>query len=368
MEKDDMRIDRLIGFMDRLNLDALVVFDKVNFRYLTGGVVDYSIAYVLREGRVGIISPVMEYERARSTTWADEVYAFSREKRDDEAIEAKTAIEAFKKLYGGLNRIGVPYSNISHSTFIKLVEAFGRERLADGDEAILESRVVKTDFELGLVRKAVEIVEAGVRKGIESIVEDVSELDIAFASHCHMKSLGADKVYDDLIVASGKRASLPHGRASTKPIKYGDVVTLDFVASYEGYYGDETRTVFLGRADKELKKIYEVVLNALEEAVDTVHDGVSAKEVDEVARKVIEKAGYGKYFTHSTGHGLGLEVHEKPRLSASDDTILKKNMVVTVEPGIYIAGLGGVRIEEDIVVRIGGCEVLTKNPNELLII
>jgi Xaa-Pro aminopeptidase len=106
----------------------------------------------------------------------------------------------------------------------------------------------------------------------------------------------------------------------------------------------------------------------LEEAVDTVHDGVSAKEVDEVARKVIEKAGYGKYFTHSTGHGLGLEVHEKPRLSASDDTILKKNMVVTVEPGIYIAGLGGVRIEEDIVVRIGGCEVLTKNPNELLII
>ncbi len=368
MERDTPRIKRLVDFMDLHGLDALLVFDKVNFRYLAGGVVDYSLAYILRDGRVGIVSPVMEYERAKISTWVDEVYAFSREKKDDEVIVAKSSIEAFKKLYGDLNKLGVPFSKLSHSTFLKLAEAFGGEKLIDGDIVILESRAVKTEFELGFIRKAVDIVEAGVRKGIESIADGVTELDIAFLSHCHMKKLGADKVYDDLIVASGDRSALPHGRASSKQIKRGDAVTLDFVASYEGYYGDETRTVFLGSVDNELRKIYEVVLNALEEAVDAVEEGVSGKDVDGVARKVIEKAGYGKYFIHSTGHGIGLEVHESPRLSSSDETILKKNMVVTVEPGIYVPGLGGVRIEENVVVKLGGCEVLTKNPTSLTIL
>ena len=368
MKKDLHRINRLKGLMDSLDLDAIIVFDKVNFRYIAGGVVDYSIAYVLRDGLIGVITPVMEFERAGLTTWADEINAFSREKRENGVIEAKNSIEAFKKLYGDLNRIGIPFSNISHSTYIKASETLGSKKIVDADKALLDSRVVKTDYELMLIKKAVEIVEAGVNKGIESISEGVTEADVAFVSHCHMKRIGADKVYDDLIVASGVRSALPHGRASDKKICLGDAVTLDYVASYEGYYGDETRTVFLGRVDNELRKIYEVVLEALNTAIDYIHDGVSAKEVDAVAREVIEKAGYGKHFIHSTGHGIGLEVHESPRLSSVSEDILKTNMVVTVEPGIYVSGLGGVRIEQDVVVKKDGAEILTKNPVELVII
>ena len=362
------RLDKLVGSMDGSNVDALIVLDKTNFRYLAGGIVDYSLAYILRDGRVGIISPSMEFERARLSTWADEVYAFSREKSDEKVVEARSNIEAFKKVYGDLKRIAVPFSSINHSTFLKLTEVFGRDKIVDGDEILLDSRLVKTSFELGLIRKAIDIVESGVLKGIETIEEGVSELDIAFISHCHMKRLGADKVYDDLIVASGERAALPHGKASNRSIRYGDVITLDFVASYEGYNGDETRTVFLGNADEELKKIYEVVLEALVNAIDTISEGVPARDVDKKARETIEKAGYGKYFLHSTGHGIGLDIHENPRLSSGDETILKEGMVVTVEPGIYLSGLGGVRIEEDVVVKFDGCEILTRNSHELTIL
>lgn len=191
---------------------------------------------------------------------------------------------------------------------------------------------------------------------------------MAIEAHRYMRTIGAERVYDDLIVASGVRSALPHGRASDKEIMKGDPVTLDYVSSYNGYYGDETRTVFVGRVGKELRRIYEVVLESLEMAIDHICEGVTCDEIDSMVRNNIERHGYGKYFIHSTGHGIGLEVHEMPRLSMNDKTFLKRNMVVTVEPGIYIPGLGGVRIEDDVLVTSDGCKVLTRTSKEIIFI
>jgi Xaa-Pro aminopeptidase len=346
----------------------LVVIDEANFRYLSGGVVDYSLAFISVDGFIGVISPIMEMERARSVTWADEVFGYSRFGGGGDVVQADNVFEAFKKVYGDVKRMAIPYSYISHNKFLDIAKLFGKEGVVNGDDIIYEARMVKTDYELKYLKKAVDIVDEGIRFSVERISPGVSEKDLANMVLCHMKGLGADEVYDHLIVASGTRSSLPHGRASEKEIVEGEAITMDFVASWEGYHGDETRTVFLGRPPSELIEIYEVVLGALGRVIDYVCEGVSAKDVDRVAREYIDKSGYGKYFIHSTGHGIGLEVHEKPSISSRDDTILKANMVITIEPGIYVSGLGGVRIEDDVVVTPDGCRVLTNYERDIIIL
>lgn len=368
MMKDTERIDRLFHLLDEYNVDALLVTDEVNIRYIIGATIDYSLVYVLKEGKIGAISPLLEFERANRDTWADEVYAYSSNESGEYIIKAANFFEAFRKLNGSLKNIAIPFSKISHFNFMRMNSFLKDIEIIDADDLLLKSRIIKSSMEIRHLRKGAEIVDKGVWKGIESIKENMSEKRVAYISECYMKEVGADKVYDYLIVASGERSALPHGRASDKIIMRNEGVTLDFVASYNGYYGDETRTVFLGNPNSELKKIYEIVLTAQGEAIEHVEEGLSAKDIDHIARDVIEKAGYGKYYIHSTGHGLGLEVHEKPTISMKDETILKKGMVITVEPGIYIPGLGGVRIEDDILITSGGHEVLTKNPKELIVI
>ena len=368
MMKDDERINRLFHLLDEYNVDSLLVIDEVNIRYIIGGAVDYSLAYVLREGEIGVITPLLEFERAGKDTWADNVYAYSSSESGEYIVRASNFFEAFRKLNNSLKNVAVPFSKVSHYDFMKINGFLKDMEIINADELLLNSRIIKSGMEIRYLKKGAEVTDKGVWKGVESVKENVSEKYIAYVSECYMKEVGADKVYDYLIVASGGRSALPHGRASDKIIMNNEVVTLDYVASYNGYYGDETRTVFLGSPSSELKKIYETVLAAQEEAIEHVEEGVLAKDIDSIARNIIEKAGYGKYFIHSTGHGLGLDVHEKPTISSKDETVLRKGMVITVEPGIYVPGLGGVRIEDDILITSSGHEVLTKNPRELTII
>jgi Xaa-Pro aminopeptidase len=192
------------------------------------------------------------------------------------------------------------------------------------------------------------------------------EKDIAAELEYQMKMLGATKEAFGSIVASGYRSALPHGLASNKKIKKGDFVTFDFGALYNGYCSDITRTVVIGKATMRQKKIYSVVQRAQMAGIRKVKAGVTGKEVDTAARKVIEKAGFGRNFGHGTGHGIGLEVHAAPRVSKLGTQPLKSNMVITIEPGIYVSGWGGVRIEDDVVVRPKGGLVLNKAPKKLL--
>jgi Xaa-Pro aminopeptidase len=183
-----------------------------------------------------------------------------------------------------------------------------------------------------------------------------------------MRKRGATSSSFDIIVASGTRSALPHGVASEKVIESGDFVTLDFGAYYKGYVSDITRTVAVGEPDAKLKEIYNIVLQAQLLGMEGIKPGMTGKEADALTRNHISSHGYGEYFGHSTGHGIGLEVHEGPALSVKSNLVLEEGMIVTVEPGIYIPGLGGVRIEDDTIITKDGNESLTYSTKELIIL
>jgi Xaa-Pro aminopeptidase/Xaa-Pro dipeptidase len=180
--------------------------------------------------------------------------------------------------------------------------------------------------------------------------------------------MGADAPAFDTIIASGPNSALPHARPGNRKLRTGDFVVIDYGAVWHGYHSDETCTFAVGRAGRRHEKIYGVVKEAHDRALVAVRPGVSCREVDRAARAVIEKAGYGPRFSHGTGHGVGLDVHEAPRLSALSDTVLEQGMVITIEPGIYLPGFGGVRIEDTVLVEKGGARVLTEFSKELQII
>jgi len=362
--RDRDRINRLVGLMEEHNLDYIVVFDEVNLRYIAGGVVDYSACILSSDGIIYLVTPPMEFERAKLVSWVDDVYMYGGD--SPKSIKADSLVEAVSRMVE--ENVGLPFNYITHSQFNRLISSNHGFNVVDCDSLLLRARAIKTSYEVGLIKDSVSLVEDGLEYAINYISVGFSELEVARESIVYYYKAGADKVYSDLIVASGERAAYPHGRASEKVIVKGDVITLDYVASMEGYWGDVTRTVFLDSVDRELRRVYEVVESALNEAIDSIYPGVKASDVDKVARSVIEREGYGEYFLHSTGHGLGLEIHESPRLSKKSDDVLEANMVITVEPGIYIKGLGGVRIENDVLVCSDGREVLNRLSTDLLVL
>ena len=189
-------------------------------------------------------------------------------------------------------------------------------------------------------------------------------LDLEFT----MRRLGAEGLAFPIIAVSGARSSLPHGQPTANKVSGGDFLTFDFGARYEGYCSDETRTFVIGPLDKKHKEVYEVVLEAQMAGLEAAKPGVLGKDIDKAARKVIDDAGYGQYFGHGAGHGVGLNVHEGPSAGKKGDTVLVPGMVVTVEPGIYIPGFGGCRIEDLVVITEGGKEILSSSPKDLTVI
>jgi len=225
-----------------------------------------------------------------------------------------------------------------------------------------EFRRVKSHQEMVVLKKAVEIADKAFLHILNFLRVGQTEKEIAYEIEFFMRRIGAEKSAFETIVASGERSSLPHGVASDKPVASGELVTLDFGAVYRGYHSDITRTLVLGKPTSRQEEIYHLVLKAQETALENIRPGIKASDADALAREIIREAGLGENFGHGLGHGVGLEIHEGPRLSPRDDTVLKPGMVVTVEPGVYINGWGGVRIEDIVVITADGCEVLTKSP------
>ncbi len=235
--------------------------------------------------------------------------------------------------------------------------------------ALGDARVQKDGLEIASLRRAQTITEQAFEHILDFLRVGVTEREVALELEFFMRNNGADGISFDPIVVSGANSSRPHGVPTDKPLEQGDFVTMDFGALYQGYHADMTRTVAMGFVTDEQQKVYDTVLAAQMAALDTVRAGVSGKLVDAAARDVITAAGYGAYFGHGTGHGVGVEIHEAPRLSPSAaDTPLKVGSVVTVEPGIYLPGRFGVRIEDMVLLAQNGCENLTKTPKQLIII
>lgn len=236
------------------------------------------------------------------------------------------------------------------------------------NDAINESRMVKDEEELQKLAKAEAIGDAAFTHILEIMKPGVSETEIALELEFFMKRQGAAKLSFDTIVASGANSSMPHAQVTDRKIQKGDFVTMDFGCVYQGYCSDMTRTVAVGRPTEEMKKVYQIVLDANLRAMDGIREGVSCKEIDALARDYIKDNGYGEYFGHGLGHGVGLDIHEEPRFSPKCEVVTKENMVITDEPGIYLPGNFGVRIEDLVVVKKNGYERLSQSEKGLIVL
>ena len=229
-------------------------------------------------------------------------------------------------------------------------------------------RQIKTPEEVEKIRLACGIADRGAEHIRRFIQAGMSEREIAAELEWFMRQQGAEKASFDTIVASGWRGALPHGKASDKIVAAGEFVTLDFGALYQGYCSDMTRTVAVGQPTDEMERVYHTVLEAQRAGIAAARAGVTGSEVDRAARQVIQQAGYGSFFSHSFGHSLGLEIHESPNASPSEQTVFPAGAVISAEPGIYLPGHFGVRIEDVLVLREGGCEDITQSPKKLIVL
>lgn len=264
-----------------------------------------------------------------------------------------------------VKRLGFEEDVMTVSEYQSLKEALNAEEWVGCSRELRELRMVKSEDELKKLRIAEQIGVDAYLAVLPQIKEGMNENELAAELEYQMRKRGAEGTSFETIAISGKKTSMPHGRPDNKKIEYGDLITMDFGCRYEGYCSDMTRTVVLGKASEEQKKIYEIVRLAQETGLGAIRSGILGKEADNVARKVIEDAGYGKYFGHSLGHGVGLEIHELPNLSPMSEVVLKPGMVVTCEPGIYIPEFGGVRIEDMVCVTEDGYENFTQLTKEL---
>lgn len=251
-----------------------------------------------------------------------------------------------------------------YSIFEEVIDA----ELAPASGLIEKLREQKDEGEIAIIQKACAIADEGFEHVLKMIRPGMTEIEVANQLDFFMRSLGATGTSFDTIVASGARSALPHGVASEKMIEQGELITLDFGCVYQGYVSDITRTFAIGDPGQQLKDIYQIVLAAQQKVLEVAQAGVTGAQLDAVARDLITEAGYGEAFGHSTGHGIGLEIHEGPNVSRSNEVRLMTGNVITDEPGIYLAGLGGVRIEDDLVILAEGNRVLTHSPKELIIL
>jgi Xaa-Pro aminopeptidase len=238
--------------------------------------------------------------------------------------------------------------------------------LKDAPPIIERLRMVKDRDEIQKIRAAVDLGAKIFDRGLEALRPGIKEVEVAAEMELAARRGGAEGMSFSTIIASGARSALPHGRASEQAIAGGTFVVCDFGVILSGYCSDETRTVWVGKGSGNARRAYEAVREAQQAAIHSVRPGIAVGEVDAAARKCLQSAGLGKYFTHSTGHGVGLEIHESPRVAGGQREVLQPGMVITIEPGVYFPGKWGVRIEDMVVVTAGGCEVLTPTSKEFL--
>lgn len=341
--------------MKEEQIDGLLVASPINRRYITGFTGTAGVALITERDAVFITD-------FRYTAQASE------EAENFTIIEHTTPIvdeiaKQIKHLH--IEKLGFEQDHMTYAIYKQYEEQFFT-RLVPVSNLIESLRLIKTETELQLLRDAAEIADAAFDHILTIIKPGVKEIDVANELEFFMRRQGATSSSFDIIVASGYRSALPHGVASEKEIVPGELVTMDFGALYKGYCSDITRTVAVGDISEELDTIYHIVLEAEKRGVAGIKAGMSGKEADDLTRSYITEQGYGANFGHSTGHGIGLEVHENPRLAPTSTDVLQKNMVVTVEPGIYVTNIGGCRIEDDIIITDSGNEVITHSPKELI--
>ena len=342
-----------------LKIDALLVSALPNIRYLTGFTGDNALLLVTPDSKTLFTDPRFTIQASEECSCT--VKIAPRGPVDPHAVEAIRR----KKL----KRVGFEASRMIFDVHRRLKEALPLGVTLKPIGPVIENlRMVKTKDEIAKIRRSVLTNSQAFEKTVKSIRPGISESAIAAELEFQMRRLGAEKPAFETIVAAGARSALPHARPGSQKVGVNELLLIDMGSSQDGYMSDMTRVLFFGQVGRRHASMYKSVWNAQLAAIDAVREGVTAGQVDQKARQVLESEGLGKEFVHSTGHGLGLEIHEPPRVGRRDKTRLQAGMVITIEPGAYIQDFGGIRIEDTVLVTKNGCEILTPTSKELMVL
>jgi Xaa-Pro dipeptidase len=349
----------------KVGIGAFLVTSEKNMKYFAGFstlAIERFAAIVIpvETGVPVVIVPELEKTKAKKSP-LKQIRSYS-----DSESPALLLNKTVKELRPEKATLGVE-GTLPLKFYQMLAAASSKMKTEDASNIFSQLRCIKSNQELEMIEKAANIVAEGIKAGIEFTKPGLTELAISSQIEQTIKKNGGESV-PFCLVLSGPNSALPHGETSNRKISQRDVVLMDVGAVYEGYYGDLTRTIFVGEATKKQKEVYDVVAQAQEAAIRSVKPNIRAEEVDAAARKVIENAGYGEYFTHRTGHGLGLEVHEEPYIVQGNKTALRPGMAFTIEPGIYFFEEFGVRIEDNIAVSQSKGKMLSHISKELTVV
>jgi len=355
---------RLREALSRARYDALLVSHLLNIHYLCGFTGSAGALLLGASGSI-FFTDSRYAEQAKAEVSAHKIVItkkapaiaaaewMSRGPRRNHSTKART--------------LGIEAQYVSVLSRKNLAAALPKNvRLREAPPLVEQARMVKDADEIAAIRLAVELGAGLFNQALHTIRPGVSEIEVAAEMEYAARRSNAEGMSFETIIASGPRAALPHGRASAAAIPAGGFVVCDFGVILHGYCSDRTRTVYVGAATAEARRIYDAVLTSQQEAIAAVRPGVKVEQVDRAARKTLQKKGLEKYFTHSTGHGVGLEIHEAPRVAKGQQEILQPGMVITIEPGVYLSGQWGVRIEDMVVVTEQGCEVLSPTQKDFI--
>jgi Xaa-Pro dipeptidase len=357
------RIDGLKQYLTEKNIDVAMVTNPKNIFYYTGfdsEPYERFLALVLdnKAGKVYLFVPALDMELATSHSCVSNIIPISDEQNPYEIVK--------QTIGSKFNTFGLEENQVSLYQSRQLRDWMNINHFQNVENFLLSQRMRKSEEEARKVKNAVEIIEKVLSDGIKRVKVGMTELDLTAEFEYLMRKTGAEGPAFSTTVLSGENSALPHGSPGTRTIQNGDFLLIDMGVIKDGYCSDISRTFVIGEATRKQRKIYETVSMATRQAVDAAKLGVQAGEVDKAARQVIKDNGYGKYFNNRVGHGLGIEVHEGPSVHGANEQKIEKGFLFTIEPGIYVPGYGGVRIEENVYIDFNGeTRVLTSYPAEL---
>ena len=355
---DPNRLATIAAALDERKLDSFIVAGLPNIRYLSGFTGDNALLLVTPGKTILFTDPRFEIQAAQETSSGRKI------SKGPLAVDVLAAIKRLR-----LKRIGFEPARMTVQTFQALEGRLpmGASMVAV-DGWIEQLRMVKSEEEIARIRRSVDTNSAAFEQAVKRVKPGMTEAELAAELEFRMRRLGAEKPSFDTIVAGGERSALPHAHPTSAKLAGGQLVVVDMGATRDGYCSDMTRMLFLGEPGAKVKRTYRAVLEAQLAAIDAVRDGARTRAVDAAARRVLKGYGLDRAFVHSTGHGLGLEIHEPPRIGKRDKSRLEAGMAITIEPGVYLEGFGGIRIEDTVVVTAAGCEILTPTPKDLRVL
>ncbi|HLW48940.1 MAG TPA: Xaa-Pro peptidase family protein [bacterium] len=357
-------LDRARAYLRGASVDALLIVRPENRRHVTGFTGSAGLVLITHDAALLAVD-FRYYEQAATEAPAFRVIRGGTDPAGALADGLKAAPSSGADPRPG--RIGFESEFLPYAQTERLRERFAPAQLVPLPD-VDRIRWVKDEVEIATVARAAEIADAGFVRLLEVLRPGLTEREAALELEIAVRRAGGERLAFDTVLASGPRGALPHGRATDRVMERGEFVTVDFGAVYDGYVSDCTRTVALGAAGARQREVYDAVLAAQLRALEAVRPGVACRDVDAAGRAVIAAAGFGEAFGHAMGHGIGLDVHEGPPVSPRSDAVLEPGMIVTIEPGVYVPGWGGVRIEDAVVVTEAGARVLGRLPKDLLVV